>query len=70
MGKTKAKYYFRWALVVTQLVERSLPTPEVHGSNPVIGKFLCATFVYYQLYFIEKTKINNKRPRNGPFLNK
>ena len=26
------------AVVVTQLVEWSLPTPEVHGSNPVIGK--------------------------------
>ena len=27
------------AVVVSQLVERSLPTPEVRGSNPVIGKF-------------------------------
>ena len=26
------------AVVVAQLVERSLPIPEVHGSNPVIGK--------------------------------
>ena len=26
------------AVVVAQLVERSLPTPEVRGSNPVIGK--------------------------------
>ena len=25
-------------MVVAQLVEQSLPTPEVHGSNPVIGK--------------------------------
>ena len=25
-------------VVVAQLVERSLPTPEVLGSNPVIGK--------------------------------
>ena len=25
---------------VAQLVERSLPIPEVHGSNPVIGKNL------------------------------
>ena len=33
-------YYktFSWALVVTQLVERLLPTPGVCGSNPVIGK--------------------------------
>ena len=26
------------AVVVAQLVERSLPIPEVHGSNPIIGK--------------------------------
>ena len=26
------------AVVVAQLVERSLPIPKVHGSNPVIGK--------------------------------
>ena len=26
------------AVVVAQLVERSLPTPEFCGSNPVIGK--------------------------------
>ena len=29
-----------WAVVVTQLVERSLLTPEVRGSNPVIGNNL------------------------------
>ena len=28
------------AVVVTQWVERSLPKPEVRGSNPVIGKLL------------------------------
>ena len=28
------------AVVVAQLVERSHPTPEVRGSNPVIGKLL------------------------------
>ena len=27
-----------WAMVVAQLVEQSLPNPEVHGSNPVISK--------------------------------
>ena len=26
------------AVVVAQLVERSLPIPEVRGSNPIIGK--------------------------------
>ena len=32
-----------WAVVVAQLVERSLPIPEIRGSNPVIGKNL---FIY------------------------
>ena len=27
-----------WAAVVAQLVKRSVPIPEVRGSNPVIGK--------------------------------
>ena len=27
-----------WVVVVDQLVEQSLPIPEVHGSNPVNGK--------------------------------
>ena len=31
-----------WAAVVAQLVERSLPTPEVRSSNPVIGKIYVA----------------------------
>ena len=34
---------FLGAVVVAQLVERSLPIPEVRGSNPVIGKNL---FIY------------------------
>ena len=29
-----------WEVVVAQLVEQSLPIPEVRGSNPVIGKIL------------------------------
>ena len=32
------------AVVVAQLVEWSLPTPEVRGSNPVIGKYLYGMF--------------------------
>ena len=36
-----SKYDSRdWAVVVAQLVEWSLPIPEVRGSNPVIGKNL------------------------------
>ena len=40
-------------MAVVQLVERSLPTPEVRGSNPVNGK------IYVER--IEKTIINKKR---------
>ena len=29
---------FLWALFVAQLAKWSLPTQEVHGSNPVFGK--------------------------------
>ena len=34
------KVCYLGAVVVAQLVERSLPIPEVRGSNPVIGKSL------------------------------
>ena len=59
------------AVVVAQLVEQLLPIPEVHGSNPVIGKtlYIYRTFVYCQLC-IEKTKIKKKEAGNGPFKKK
>ena len=59
------------AVVVAQLVERSIPIPEVRSSNPVIGKnlFKYWTFVYCQLC-IEKTKIKKKEAGFGPFLKK
>ena len=41
------------AVVVAQLVERSLPTLEVHGSNPVIGKIYMERFLS-TLYKIRK----------------
>ena len=44
------------AVVVAQLVERSLPTQEVCGSYPVIGRLLCTTFVYYQLDLKDENK--------------
>ena len=28
---------YSWAVVVAQLLEPSVPTPEIRGSNPVIG---------------------------------
>ena len=56
------------AVVVVQLVERSLPTAEVRGSNPVIGKLLYRTFIYCQLYWKDENK--EKEAENGPFLKK
>ena len=43
-------------MVVAQFVEWVLLTPEIRGSNPVVGKFL------FTLNCIEKTKIKKKRP--------
>ena len=58
---------FRGAVVVAQLVERSLPIPEIRGSNPAIGKnlFIYWTIDYCQLW-VEKTKIKKKRPKKRP----
>ena len=33
------KQWERWGVVVAQLTEQLLPTPEICGSNPVIGSF-------------------------------
>ena len=58
-------------MVVAQLVERSLPIPEVRGSNPVIGKnYIEHLFIVYCQLCIEKTKIKKKEAMNGPFLKK
>ena len=32
------EFYGNWAVVVAQLEERSLPTPQFYDSNPVIDK--------------------------------
>ena len=45
-----------WAVVVAQLVEQLLPTPDIRGSNPDIGKILSTNCT------LEKTKIKKKRP--------
>ena len=50
------------AVVVAQLVERSLPTPEMRRSNPDMGKILST------IHIIEKTKIKKKEAGNGPSL--
>ena len=44
------------AVVVAQLEEQLLPTPEICSSNPDIGKVLSTNCK------IEKTKIKKKRP--------
>ena len=58
-------------MVVAQLIERSLPTSEVRGSNPVIVKLLYRTFnCLPAVNCIEKTKIEKKRPGMAHFLKK
>ena len=49
-------------VVVAHLVERSLLTPEVRGSNPIIGKIYIE---HLMLTVLKKTKINKKRPRTA-----
>ena len=48
-------------MVVAQLVERSLPIPDVHGSNPVFGK------IYIEHSSVLKRK---KCPRIAQFVKK
>ena len=50
------------AVVVAQLVERSLPTPEIRGSNPNIGKFDLPI-----VHLNRKTKIKKKRSEMSIF---
>ena len=59
MGDNKEQSFFWGAVVVAQLVERLLPTPEIRGSNPDIIK------IVYTNCTIEKTKIKKKRPGMG-----
>ena len=59
-----------WAVVVAQLVERSPPTPEIHGTNPVIGKLLSVLFYLFNVNCVEKTKIYKKRQGMAHLKNK
>ena len=52
-----------WAVVVAQLVERSPPTPEIRGSNPVIGKLLSNICL---LSTVLKRQNKEKRSREWP----
>ena len=54
-----------WAVVVGQLVARSLPTPEVRSSNSVIGEIFINLF---NINCIEKTKIKKIEAGNYPFF--
>ena len=56
-GYLRRKKVTDGAVVVARLVERSLPNPEVRGSNQVIGKNLYWTFT---VNCIKKTKIKKK----------
>ena len=47
---------------MAQLVERSLPTPEVSGSNPVIGKF--------NIFFLSTVLKGRNRIKIGSFFRK
>ena len=51
---TEVTQPYLWAVVLAQLVERSLPIPGAYGLSPVIGK--------HTVNCIEKTKIEKKRP--------
>ena len=53
------------ALVVAQLVERSLSTPEARSSNPVIGNFYLTSIVFYEICIVV-TKIKEIEAGNGP----
>ena len=60
MIKCKRNNLEKWAVLVAQLVERSLLTPEVRSSNRQTLYYL------YTVYCIEKTEIKEKDAGNGP----
>ena len=66
------KVVLKWAVIVAQLVELSLPIPEVRGSNPVIGKkfFISIEHLFTINCVLEKTKIKKKRPGMAHFFKK
>ena len=67
----KTELYIYTYLVVAQLVERSIPMPEVRGSNPVIGKLLNRTFnCLPSVNCITQMKIKIKRPGMAIFKKK
>ena len=65
--KLRFKKFVAWAAVVAQLVERSLPIPEVCGSNPVIG-YLYITFMLSTLLKFWKDENKEKEAGNSQFF--
>ena len=53
-------------MVAAQLVERSLPTPEIHGSNLVTGKILSTNCTIE----LQKRQKQRKRGREMPIFKK
>ena len=49
-----------WAVIVAQLVDQSLPTPEIRNSNPVIGK------IYIERLLSIVLKKRKEEAENGP----
>ena len=57
---SSAKILSVWTVILAQLVEQLVSTPEVRGSNQVIGK-ICFEHLF-TVNWIEKTKIKKKKP--------
>ena len=49
-----------WGVIVAQLVDQSLPTPEIRNSNPVIGK------IYIERLLSIVLKKRKEEAENGP----
>ena len=62
-----AKSKSSWTVVVAQLVEQSLPTAEILGSNPVIVKIYIECLLSAVL---KRKKVKKKEAGNGPFFKK
>ena len=58
----KTKKIKPWAVVVAQLVEQLLLTLEIHGSNPVIGKF------YFISTLLRTVLKRREKRKKGPGL--
>ena len=60
----KRNISFGEAVVLAQLVERSLPTPQIHGLNSVIGKFYLLSTVFKKT--VSKKRRLRKKAGNDP----